>query len=135
MPTSAIRRARRPVWCALAAGSLLSLGGALPAHSATASDSSGLHDVLMIGNAVSGTVSFIDGRTFQSLGSFNIVPDLQQRLNTMNPIQWINYQLANADEATVDPAVGGTRYVDDMTISPDGTTLYVSRANLDDVAA
>ncbi|HZP51369.1 YncE family protein, partial [Actinocrinis sp.] len=44
-------------------------------------------------------------------------------------------QLANADEATVDPAVGGTRYVDDMTVSPDGTTLYVSRANLDDVAA
>jgi DNA-binding beta-propeller fold protein YncE len=135
MPTSAIRRARRPVWCALAVGSLLSLGGALPAHSATASDSSGLHDVLMIGNAVSGTVSFIDGRTFQSLGSFNIVPDLQERLNTMTPIQWINYQLANADEATVDPAVGGTRYVDDMTVSPDGTTLYVSRANLDDVAA
>jgi DNA-binding beta-propeller fold protein YncE len=136
MPTSATRRARRPVWCALAAGSLLSLGGALPAHSAALPDSSGsLRDVLLVGNAVSGTVSFIDGRTFQSLGSFNIVPDLQQRLNTMTPIQWINYQLANADEATVDPAVGGTRYVDDMTISPDGTTLYVSRANLDDVAA
>ncbi|HEU5353034.1 MAG TPA: beta-propeller fold lactonase family protein [Actinocrinis sp.] len=136
MPTSAIRRARRPVWCALAAGSLLSLGGALPAHAAAMPDSAGsLHDVLLIGNAVSGTVSFIDGRTFQSLGSFNIVPDLQQRLNTMTPIQWINYQLANADEATVDPAVGGTRYVDDMTISPDGKTLYVSRANLDDVAA
>jgi DNA-binding beta-propeller fold protein YncE len=35
----------------------------------------------------------------------------------------------------VDPSVGGTRYVDDMTVSPDGKTLYVSRANLDDVAA
>ena len=136
MPTSATRRARRPVWCALAAGSLLSLGGALPAHAAALPESAGsLHDVLLIGNAVSGTVSFIDGHSFQSLGSFNIVPDLQQRLSSMNPIQWINYQLATADEATVDPAVGGTRYVDDMTISPDGTTLYVSRANLDDVAA
>ncbi len=135
MPTSATRRARRPVWCALAAGSLLSLGGALPAHSATTDSAGSLHDVLLIGNAVSGTVSFIDGDTFQSLGSFNIVPDLQQRLSSMTPIQWINYQLANADEATVDPAVGGTRYVDDMTVSPDGTTLYVSRANLDDVAA
>lgn len=136
MPTFATRRARRPVWCALAAGSLLGLGGALPAHAAVAADSAGsLRDVLLIGNAVSGTVSFIDGRGFQNLGSFDIVPDLQQRLSGMTPAQWINYQLANADEATVDPAVGGTRYVDDMTVSPDGTTLYVSRANLDDVAA
>lgn len=135
MPSSATRRARRPVWCAIAAGSLLSLGGVLPAHGATADSANPLRDVLLVGNAVSGTVSFIDGRTFQNLGSFNIVPDLQQRLSTMTPIQWINYQLANADEATVDPAVGGTRYVDDMTVSPDGTRLYVSRANLDDVAA
>ncbi|MBS2966170.1 YncE family protein [Actinocrinis puniceicyclus] len=137
MPTSATRRARRPVWRALAAGSLLSLGGALPAHPAAAASVSAapLRDVLLVGNAVSGTVSFIDGRTFQSLGSFDAVPDLQQRLSSMTPVQWIDYQLATADEASVDPAVGGTRYVDDMTVSPDGTTLYVSRANLDDVAA
>jgi len=124
----------RAAWRAVALASLLGLG-ALPAHQAAYADSGSLHDVLLIGNAVSGTVSFIDGRNFQSLGSFNIVPDLQERLSTMNPIQWANYLLATADEATVDPAVGGTRYVDDMTISPDGTTIYVSRANLDDVAA
>lgn len=124
---------RSALLCALAAGSLLALGGPLSAPAAA--DSGSLHDVLLIGNAVSGTVSFIDGRTFQSLGSFNIVPDLQQRLADFSPVQWIDYGLANADEATVDPAVGGTRYVDDMTVSPDGRTIYVSRANLDDVAA
>jgi DNA-binding beta-propeller fold protein YncE len=127
-----VSRRGRTALCALAIGSLLGAGGALPAHAAS---SGSLDDVLLIGNAVSGTVSFIDGHTFQNLGSFNIVPDLQERLSTMTPIQWINYQLAIADEATVDPAVGGTRYVDDMTISPDGTKMYVSRANLDDVAA
>jgi DNA-binding beta-propeller fold protein YncE len=134
MAKSGIRRGRT-AWCALAVGSLLGLGGALPAHSAVHDDSGSLQDILLIGNAVSGTVSFIDGHTFQTLGSFNIVPDLQQRLSSMTAIQWIDYQLAIADEATVDPAVGGTRYVDDMTISPDGTKMYVSRANLDDVVA
>jgi DNA-binding beta-propeller fold protein YncE len=127
-----VQRRGRALCRALAVASLLGTGGALPAHA----DSTGsLRDVLLIGNAVSGTVSFIDGRTFQSLGSFNIVPDLQTRLSSMTALQWLNYQLAIADEATVDPAVGGTRYVDDMTISPDGSTLYVSRANLDDVTA
>ena len=124
---------RSALLCALAAGSLLALGG--PLSPPAAADSGSQHDVLLIGNAVSGTVSFIDGHTFQNLGSFDIVPDLQQRLASFTPAQWINYGLANADEATVDPAVGGTRYVDDMTVSPDGKTIYVSRANLDDVAA
>jgi DNA-binding beta-propeller fold protein YncE len=135
MAKSGFRRGRTAL-CALAAGSLLGLGGAVPAHSAAYADaSSSLRDVLLIGNAVGGTVSFIDGRTFANLGSFNIVPDLQTRLANMTAAQWINYQLANSQEATVDPAVGGDRFVDDMAISPDGTTMYVSRANLDDVVA
>lgn len=133
----------RATWCALALGSLLGLGGALPAHAAVPSQSAddaplhdpSLHDVLLIGNAVSGTVSFIDGRTFQNLGSFDVVPDLQQRLSSMTPIEWAAYQLAISTEAQADPGVGGTRYVDDMTISPDGTRMYVSRANLDDLVA
>src|SRR6266567_2028258 len=49
--------------------------------------------------------------------------------------QWANYAIAVADEATVVPSVGGVRYIDDFAVSPDGTTLYVSRGNLDDVAA
>jgi DNA-binding beta-propeller fold protein YncE len=117
---------------AVCACMLLACAGPGAARAGTAG---ALRDVLLIGNAVSGTVSFIDGRTFAPLGSFNIVPDLQERLSTMTPAQWAGYQLATANEATVDPAVGGTRYVDDMTISPDGATMYVSRANLDDVAA
>ncbi|NUR26560.1 MAG: YncE family protein, partial [Catenulispora sp.] len=36
---------------------------------------------------------------------------------------------------TVKAVEGGDRFVDDATISPDGRTLYVSRGNLDDVAA
>lgn len=91
--------------------------------------------VLVVGNAVAGTVSFIDAHTLTSLGSFSVIPDLASLQASWTPVQWADYAIANADEATVDPAVGGTRYIDDFAISPDGTTIYVSRGNLDDVAA
>jgi YVTN family beta-propeller protein len=127
-------RPRRSLTSVFATASLLGAamfapGAAGPASAATS------RDVLVVGNAVAGTVSFIDGHTFANLGSFNVVPDLQSVLNSFTPIQWIDYEIANADEATVDPAVGGTRYADDILVSSDGTKLYVSRGNLDDVAA
>ncbi|MFG2848629.1 hypothetical protein ACGF12_36555 [Kitasatospora sp. NPDC048296] len=41
----------------------------------------------MVGNSQSGTVSFLDAVTFANLGTFNAIPDLQQRLAEMDPIQ------------------------------------------------
>ncbi|MBR7828831.1 YncE family protein [Actinospica sp. MGRD01-02] len=99
---------------------------------ASAADSRG---VLVVGNAVAGTLSFIDAATYANLGSFSVIPDLASLQASWTPAQWIDYGIATADEASVDPAVGGTRYVDDFAISPDGTTVYVSRGNLDDLAA
>jgi YVTN family beta-propeller protein len=91
--------------------------------------------VLVVGNAVAGTISFIDEESLTNLGSFSVIPDLAAIFASWTPAQWAGYAVANADESTVDPAVGGTRYVDDFAISPDGTTIYVSRGNLDDVVA
>jgi DNA-binding beta-propeller fold protein YncE len=87
-----------------------------------------LHDVVLVGNSVSGTVSFLDGRTFANLGSINVIPDLQQRLAAMNPIERAAYEVVRQQE-------GGDRFADDVYVSPNGRTLYVSRGNLDDVAA
>lgn len=87
-----------------------------------------LRDVVLIGNSASGTVSFLDGHTFQNLGSLNIIPDLQERLNSMTIAQRAAYELVKQQE-------GGDRFADDVYLSPDGRTLYVSRGNLDDVAA
>jgi DNA-binding beta-propeller fold protein YncE len=86
------------------------------------------HDVLLVGNSVGGTVSFLDGTTFANLGSLNVIPDLAERLAAMNPIERAGYELVKQQE-------GGDRFVDDMFVSPDGRTLYVSRANLADVVA
>jgi YVTN family beta-propeller protein len=133
------RQPRAAIGSIAAAGSLLLATGIAvvqPAAEPSAlADTSGTRNVLLVGNAVAGTVSFIDGNTFANLGSLSVIPDLQKVFASWNPIQWVNYAIATADEATVDPAVGGTRYLDDFAVSPDGTTLYVSRGNLDDVAA
>ncbi|GAA0343530.1 YncE family protein [Actinoallomurus spadix] len=114
------RRVKALVVCAATAAAL-----SVPAGSAGAA---GLRDVLLVGNSQSGSVSFIDGRTYQNLGSFNVIGDLQQRLDEMDPIQRAGYE-------TVKGIEGGDRFVDDVQLSPDGRTLYVSRGNLDDAAA
>lgn len=130
--TYGFRRHRRAVLGAAASLLAAAALAGLPADAAGADSS---RSVLVVGNAVAGTVSFIDASTLANLGSFSVIPDLQQLQASWTPVQWANYAIANADEATVDPAVGGTRYIDDFAIAPDGTTIYVSRGNLDDVAA
>ncbi|MCO6003989.1 YncE family protein [Actinoallomurus purpureus] len=114
------RRFRALMICAATAAAL-----SVPVSQAGAA---GLRDVLLVGNSQSGSVSFIDGRTYQNLGSFNVIGDLQQRLDEMDPIQRAGYE-------TVKQIEGGDRFVDDVQLSPDGRALYVSRGNIDDAAA
>jgi YVTN family beta-propeller protein len=125
---STTRRLRRTT--ALLSGVLLSLACLSIPAAANAGPDTGLRDVLVVGNSQDGTVSFIDGHTFANLGSFNVTPDLQTRLIEIyaNPVWAAGYAATKSVE-------GGDRFVDDATMSPDGRTLYVSRGNLDDVAA
>jgi DNA-binding beta-propeller fold protein YncE len=87
-------------------------------------------DVVAAGNAFAGTVSFLDGHTYRNLGSFNAVPDLAQRKLeiALNPVDELGYQMVKQQK-------GGENYIDDVVLSPDGKTLYVSRGILEDVAA
>jgi YVTN family beta-propeller protein len=104
----------------------LLLIGAVPGHAeATPAD---LRDVVLVGNSVDGTVSFLDGHTFANLGSVNVIPDLAERLAAMNPVERAAYEVVRQQE-------GGDRFADDAYLSPDGRTLYVSRGNLDDAVA
>jgi hypothetical protein len=82
----------------------------------------GMRDVVLVGNAAAGTVSFLDGHTWQNLGSINVTPD------PISPAQQPFYDQFNQQE-------GGPRQVDDAIASPDGAKMYVSRANRGDVAA
>ncbi|GAA1230192.1 YncE family protein [Kitasatospora nipponensis] len=107
---------------------LATLAGALAATATAHADTTGLRGVVLVGNSQSGTVSFLDAQTFTVLGTLDVIPDLQQRLADMDLIQQAGYAAVKQEE-------GGDRFVDDVALSPDGRTLYVSRGNLDDTAA
>jgi DNA-binding beta-propeller fold protein YncE len=98
----------------------------------------GMRDVLLVGNSVAGTVSFIDARTHENLGSVNVIPDYDAVMADINsdPIRAIAYPaVRNAQLLHHFEPASGERYVDDVFVSPAGDVLYVSRSNLGDVAA
>lgn len=119
---------RRARLLSLAAAAAALAAGSLTGPATSASADSGLRDVLVVGNSAAGTVSFVDAHTFQNLGSLNVAADAQQLIDAMDPIQRAGYE-------TVTSVEGGNRYVDDASLSADGRELFVSRGNLDDVAA
>jgi DNA-binding beta-propeller fold protein YncE len=128
---------RRPVRLALgiAASATMAvattiLGGIVPASAAThtAPAAAQTRSVVLVGNSFSGTVSFLDGNTFQNLGTLNVAADKQQRIDAMDPIAAIGHIATVALD-------GGEHLADDLYTSPDGTKLYVSRGTLDDVVA
>jgi YVTN family beta-propeller protein len=86
-----------------------------------------LRDVLIVGNAEAGSVTFLDGRTFENLGTLDGIPDLQQRLGEMDPVRRAAYEVVRGE--------AGNKFVDDAHLSPDGRTVYLSRGILGDAAA
>jgi DNA-binding beta-propeller fold protein YncE len=108
------------------------------ATSASSQATGAMRDVVLVGNSVAGTVSFLDGRGYQNLGSIDVVPDLSERLAAIQVdlLHSVAYAIIEQKESIkhFEPSKG-QRFVDDMFLSPDGTRLYVSRANLGDVAA
>jgi YVTN family beta-propeller protein len=122
MPPARLRR----LLAAVTAGALAVAG--LTASAASAQPAAADRDVVLIGNSAAGTVTLLDGHTFAVLGTVNVINDLPQRLAEMNPAERAGYELVRSQE-------GGDRFVDDLALSPDGRTLYVSRGNLPQVAA
>jgi hypothetical protein len=108
---------------AAAAALLCASAAVLPASGAAAAGE--LRDALLVGSSAAGTVTFLDGHTFATLGTFNVVPDLAARLAEINanPVTAIAYAAVKHQE-------GGDRFADDIYLSPDGSTLYVSRCGL-----
>jgi YVTN family beta-propeller protein len=80
--------------------------------------------VLFVGNVDDGTVTLIDSRALQVLGTFNVTPDGK---TPRDPLQAIVYPVLVQAK--------GKNYVQGLAVSPDARTLYVSRGFLGDVAA
>jgi YVTN family beta-propeller protein len=98
----------------------------------------GMRDVLLVGNSVAGTVSLLDARTFENLGSIDVIRDFAEVKADIDAdiIRFFAYPIVkNAQLIHHFEPSGGDRFVDDLFVSPNGTVLYVSRSNLGDVAA
>jgi YVTN family beta-propeller protein len=121
------------------AGGESGAGAHAEAGDAGASDANAtLRDVLLVGNSVSGSVSFVDAHSFDNLGSVNVIPDAAEVMSLINadPVRSIAYPVVKSNQLLhhFEPS-NGDRFVDDVFVSPDGAVLYVSRSNLGDVAA
>ena len=114
------------LFAAAATATLLAAGA--PAGSAPASAQPTLRDVVLVGNSAGGTVTVLDGHTFAALGTIPVAADRAQRIAEMDLIERAGYEVVRQQK-------GGDRFVDDIAVSPDGRTLYVSRSILADVAA
>jgi hypothetical protein len=94
------------------------------------SQSTATKDVLLVGNNWDGTVELVDAVTFAKLDKINVVPDLQQRLDEMTLDERAAYYIIRQQAGE-----GHDQLVDDISVSPDGAVLYVSRPSLGDTAA
>ncbi|WP_211194590.1 YncE family protein [Pyxidicoccus fallax] len=97
-----------------------------------ATASSGMRDVLLVGNNWDGTVDVIDVRTYQRLSRINVIPDKSERMLeiTLDPIR-LTYFLFIREQV----GEGHDQFVDDVFASNDGQVIYVSRPSFADVVA
>lgn len=87
-------------------------------------------DVMFVGNNWDGTVDLVDARTFARYQRINVVPDLEERKASMTPDQLVAMLVIRQTAGE-----GHDQLVDDIMVSPDGRTMYVSRPSLGDVSA
>ena len=87
-------------------------------------------DVMFVGNNWDGTVDLVDARTFATYQRIDVVPDLEQRKAEMTPDEIAAF-IAIRETA----GEGHDQLVDDIAVSPDGRTMYVSRPSLGDASA
>ncbi|HEX2233366.1 MAG TPA: hypothetical protein VHG69_08380 [Thermoleophilaceae bacterium] len=107
------------VWPAAAAASEAQ---GLPEHAR------GTRGVVVVANAEGGTVSFVEARRFRVLREIDVVPDGRETTFADDPAHALFGQ-------RLVEAAGGENLAQDVDLSPDGRTLYVSRGHRGDVAA
>lgn len=112
---------------AIGAAALVALGVVPAASSAPAP---ARRDVMFVGNNWDGTVDLVDAEDFGKYQRIDVVPDLQQRLAEMTPDEHAAMLVIRNTAGE-----GHDQLVDDIAVSPDGRTMYVSRPSLGDVSA
>lgn len=84
-------------------------------------------DVMFTCNAKDGSVSLIDARSFESLGTIDVYPDENPEDQVSDVIDHVEPQILNA--------FARENYIEHVNISPDGRTMYAARGHAGDVVA
>lgn len=127
--TAVSRRRWMPVLFVVVVSLLGITGAGQPAAGEPRQGAERPREVVFVANAEGGTVSIIDARSLKVVDEIDVLPDGED---------------ASADED--DPfhallgqrlieTAGGDNFAQDLDLSPDGRTLYVSRGHRGDVAA
>ncbi|MGW1002596.1 YncE family protein [Streptomyces sp. NPDC002520] len=122
--------------CSVAAALLLTVVGPATAASAaspTASDASGLREVLFVGNNWDGTADVIKSSgDFAKVGRVDVIPDKDRRMAEINadPVKWIYFMAIRNSVGE-----GHDQFADDMYSTPDGRSVVVSRPSFADVVS
>jgi DNA-binding beta-propeller fold protein YncE len=118
----------------LALGMILasSLVAAPSAFASTAENTSGLRDVIVVGNNWDGTIDIYDPHTYQRIKKLNAVPDKEERLEELTSS--IKRRIVSTFIKEV-IGEGNHQMVDDMFPSNDGRHLFISRPSFADVVA
>lgn len=110
----------------------LLLAGLAPFSGAQDADpAAGTVPVVLVANSVEGTIDVIDAETFEVQRTIDVIPNGEATFSNL---------LSDRDPAKTANAIfvnqaAGDNYAQDLDLSPDGETLYVSRGHLADVAA
>jgi DNA-binding beta-propeller fold protein YncE len=108
---------------------LLGLAAAPARPAAPGGPAEDLREVVLVANAVGGTVDVIDAHSREVVHHLDVLPDgPNASVVEDDPFH------ALAGQRFVE-AVGGENYAQDLDVSPDGRILYVSRGHRGDVAA
>lgn len=125
----------------LSAGASLAINNALANSSAvnsqitdavTQENTSGLRDVIVVGNNWDGTIDIYDPHTYQRIKKLNAVPDKEERLEELTSS--IKRRIVSTFIKEV-IGEGHHQMVDDMFLSSDGRHLFISRPSFADVVA
>jgi YVTN family beta-propeller protein len=124
-------RTNRIATLALALAATALAAPAAPAETATSPPPPGTRPVLLVGNNWDGTADILDVPSYERIRRVNVVPDLAERqaenlTPTRAPIAlFVRTQVGE----------GHDQMVDDLYVSKDGRTLFVSRPSFNDVVA
>src|SRR5688500_2638198 len=128
-----VGRRARSIAIGVIAGAVSALGPGGQAAAAEGQTPVGdVRRVVFVGNNWAGTADVLAPGTFDKLGTINIIPDREERMQEIasNP-ERLAYFMAIREAI----GEGNNQYVDDMYSSNDGRLLIVSRPSFADVVA